>query len=57
MHKFHVLGMNDDLWDRVRGFGSETWKGFEGVKHMKDIPGSPSFNGIQKSSDKYCRHT
>ena len=25
-HKLHVLGMNDDLWDRVRGLGSETWK-------------------------------
>ena len=22
-HKLHVLGMNDDLWDRVRGLGSE----------------------------------
>ena len=28
-HKLHVLGMNDDLWDRVRGLGSETWKLFE----------------------------
>ena len=26
-HKLHVLGMNDDLWDRVRGLDSETWKG------------------------------
>ena len=25
-HKLHVLGMNDDLWDRVREVGSETWK-------------------------------
>ena len=25
-HKLHVPGMNDDLWDRVRGLGSETWK-------------------------------
>ena len=24
-----VFGMNDDLWDRVRGLGSETWKGCE----------------------------
>ena len=23
-HKLHVLGMNDDLWDRVRGLCSET---------------------------------
>ena len=23
------LGMNDDLWDRVGGLGSETWKGCE----------------------------
>ena len=23
--KLHVLGMNDDLWDRVRGLGRETW--------------------------------
>ena len=27
--KLHFLGMNDDLWDRVRGLGSETWKGCE----------------------------
>ena len=25
-HKLDVLGMNDDLWERVRGLGSETWK-------------------------------
>ena len=23
-HKLHVLGMSDDLWDRVRGLGRET---------------------------------
>ena len=28
-HKLHALGMNDDLWGRVRGIGSETWKGSE----------------------------
>ena len=28
-HKWHVFGMNDGLWDRVRGLGSETWKGCE----------------------------
>ena len=28
-HKLHVLGMNDDLWLRVRGLGSETWKACE----------------------------
>ena len=28
-YKLHVLGMNDDLWDRVRVLGSETWKGCE----------------------------
>ena len=28
-YKLHVLGMNDDLWDRLRGLGSETWKGCE----------------------------
>ena len=22
-------GMNDDFWDKVRGLGSETWKGCE----------------------------
>ena len=27
LEKLHVLGKNDDLWDRVRGLGSETWKG------------------------------
>ena len=26
-HELHVLEMNDDLWDKVRGLGSETWKG------------------------------
>ena len=24
--KLHVLGMNDDLWDKVCGLGSETLK-------------------------------
>ena len=28
-HKLHVLGMNDDLWDKICILGSETWKGFE----------------------------
>ena len=28
-HKLRVVGMNDDLWDRVRRLGSETWKGCE----------------------------
>ena len=28
-HKLHVLGKNDDLWDKVRKVGSETWKGCE----------------------------
>ena len=26
-HELHVLTMNDDLWDRVRGLVIETWKG------------------------------
>ena len=25
----HILGMNDDLWDRVCRLCSETWKGCE----------------------------
>ena len=25
-HKLHVLGVNNDMWDKVRGLGSETWK-------------------------------
>ena len=25
-HKLHVLGMNDDLWGKVRGLGNEIWK-------------------------------
>ena len=28
-NKLHVLGMNDDFWDRIRRLGSETWKGCE----------------------------
>ena len=32
LHKLHVLGMNDDLWDRVLGVSSETWKGCERVE-------------------------
>ena len=28
-HKLHTLGMNDDLWDKFCGLGSETWKGCE----------------------------
>ena len=26
--------MNDDLWDKVRGLGSETWKGCERVNNI-----------------------
>ena len=29
LHKLHVLGMNDDLWDGFCGLGSGTWKGCE----------------------------
>ena len=25
-HKLHVLGMNDDLWDKVRGLASELYQ-------------------------------
>ena len=25
-HKLHVIGTNDDLWDKIRGLDSETWK-------------------------------
>ena len=28
-HTLHVLGINDDFLDRVRGVGSKTWKGCE----------------------------
>ena len=28
-HKLHVSGMNDDLWDKGRGSGNDTWKGCE----------------------------
>ena len=28
-HRLHVLGINDDWWDKVHGVGSETWKGCE----------------------------
>ena len=31
-HKLNSLGMNDDLWDKVCGLGSETWKGGESVE-------------------------
>ena len=27
LHKLHVLGMNNNFWNRVREEGSETWKG------------------------------
>ena len=27
LHKLLVLGMNDDLWDRVHGLGSENVEG------------------------------
>ena len=41
-HRLHVLGMNDDLWDRVRGLASETWKVFElqcqSVTHSSGLP-------------------
>ena len=30
--KLHFLGMNDDLWYRVRALGSEAFKKFEQVE-------------------------
>ena len=30
-NKLQVFGMNDTLWDKVRGLGSEIWKGCEWV--------------------------
>ena len=29
LNRLLVLGMNGDLWDKIRGLGSETWKGCE----------------------------
>ena len=29
LHKLYVLWMNNDLWDRIHGLASETWKGRE----------------------------
>ena len=29
LDKLHFLGMNDDLWDIVRGVGTGTWKGVD----------------------------
>ena len=34
-HKLHVLEMNNGLWDKVRGVGSETWKGCEWVRLLQ----------------------
>ena len=31
-NELHVLGINDDFWDKVRGLGSETWKGCDCVE-------------------------
>ena len=31
-HSGEVLGMKDDLWARVGGLGSITWKGCDGVE-------------------------
>ena len=31
-HKWHVLGMNGDLWDKIRRLGGETWEGCEWVE-------------------------
>ena len=28
-HQLHVLEMNDDFWDKLRGLGNETWNGCE----------------------------
>ena len=39
-HKLHVLGMNDDLWDRVREVDSETWKGVNEVSFWWSWHGS-----------------
>ena len=36
-HKLHVLGMNDNLRDRVSEVGSETWKGCERTDREGEI--------------------
>ena len=36
LHSWEVLGMNDDLWDRVRGLGSVAWEGREWVALLVD---------------------
>ena len=34
--------MNDDLWDRVCGLGSETFEGWVGVLGASGVPGMPT---------------
>ena len=41
--------MNDDLWDRVREAGSETWKGYELVEQSSSGIGSSSRNSSRSS--------
>ena len=43
--------MNDDLWDRARGLGSETWKGWEWVQFPLQKPGSISLIADALKSD------
>ena len=37
-HKLHILRIKNDLWDRVGGWGRETWKGCECVELLMFIP-------------------
>lgn len=31
LHRLPVLGINEDLWGRVRGVDNEIWNGCEGL--------------------------
>ena len=49
--KSHVLGMNDDLWDKFHGLGSETWKGCEG-RTVANVIDSHNVHGFQRRQSK-----
>ena len=51
--------MNDDLWDGVRGLGSETWKGHKcvllfGRRNLLNVGKSLTWNLFPQRLLKYC---
>ena len=56
-NELHVLGMNDDLWDKVRGLGSETWKGLHVQWSFQTFLKFLAVKGMIEGSQEYMEQS